>query len=196
MPVWCLFQSHKGMILHSLVWNSGFKNPWRQGLTSLPGGTTSVLLSSVCLAHSWHSVNTLSMSDWTNRLIFLCVGGPLYSSSSLCVCYAETTAFDRPTAWTRVTQFSWVQAMTTGDFAFPVLQRPAAIIIRLIKGIIRLIKPHIPVITMEGKWFLVEEMGEQGTGVEGRGIHPMFSVLSSPFGFVFPLWSNASLTLR
>lgn len=67
----------------------------------------------------------------------------------------------------------------------------AALVVSLGKWGIKHTKPHIPVIPMEGKWFLLEGMGGTGKGGEDRGIHPLFSVPSSPFISVFLFWSNA-----
>lgn len=178
--MWWRFQASTGVLLHSLGWNGGFKNPWRQGLRSLPGGT-SVVLSSVCPAHSWCSKNTFCMNNWITLCDFCEHGREHYFSPLLCLCIMQKPQhLTGPQPRWGSCRFHEYRLWPRG-LCFPgSLRDQAAIVIRLTKWVMKFTKPPTPVVTMEGEWFLLEKRGGQRRAGEGRGgVRLLFLVLSS-----------------
>lgn len=154
------------------------------------------MLSSVRLAYSWSSINTFWMYDWINPLWFLWMREEtVHLPFSMCALYRNHSIWQACSLGKSHTGF-----VSTGydhwGLCFPgSLRDQAALVIRLSKWGIKHTKPLIPVIPVEGKWFLLEGVGGTGRGGEGRGIHPLFSVLSSPF-ICFLFLIQCLMTLR
>lgn len=162
LPVWCLFQQSTGIILYPSGWNCGFKNPWRQGLSSLPGGT-SVLLSTVWLAHSGHPVNNFWINDWIKTYrpswfmwVWEEMSGP--ASGHVCApCRHHSTG--QAYSLDKVP----LGFMTTGYSCWVLWDHALSPFVPLL-GVVNFTQPHVPVLSVEGKWFLLERMQEQGAG--------------------------------